>query len=269
MRRFLFVFLAVAGLYAAVAVAFLFLTDVSILKNEFPVVHYDRVTKKGVISFSQRRPKDWVGLDQVSEIARATILLSEDSAFYQHNGFDWNQIELAFRKNWEKQKFARGGSTISQQVVKNVFLSSHKSLWRKIQEAILTVRLEREVRKRRILEVYLNIAEFGEGLYGISAAAQFYFKKTPAQLNAKEGAFLAMLLPSPKRYSVSFRKKELSKYADSVIQDLFSKLVATARLTEEESRVQLAPPLLFETAKPAASIQADKEEEEQASDDDD
>jgi monofunctional biosynthetic peptidoglycan transglycosylase len=131
-------------------------------------------------------------------------------------------------------------------VVKNVFLSNEKTLWRKAQEAVLAVRIERQLTKARILEIYLNIAEFGEGLYGIGPASRHYFSKAPSELTAKEGAFLAMLLPSPKKYAVSFRKKALTPYAASTVRSILGKLLATGRLTNEEYQVVLHAPLSFE-----------------------
>ena len=111
----------------------------------------------------------------------------------------------------------------------------------------MTLRLERSVGKRRILEIYLNIAEFGLGLYGIGPASKFYFGKSPSELNAKEGAFLAMLLPSPKRYSISFRKKQLTGYAAGIVRSILEKLLATNRISEGEFQAYLNMPLSFET----------------------
>jgi monofunctional biosynthetic peptidoglycan transglycosylase len=182
----------------------------------------------------------------VSPVAVSAIVLSEDWAFYQHNGFDFQQMWDSFTTNLEKGKFARGGSTITQQMVKNVYLTGEKTIWRKIQEAVLAIRVERHLSKRRILEIYLNVVEFGQGLYGIGPASRFYFQKSPSELTAREGAFLAMLLPSPKKYSVSFRKKELTPYARSIVRDLLGKLQVTGRLTSEEYERELHTPFAFE-----------------------
>jgi monofunctional biosynthetic peptidoglycan transglycosylase len=131
-------------------------------------------------------------------------------------------------------------------MVKNVFLSSNKTITRKLKEAVLAMRVERQLTKTRILEVYLNVIEFGEGLYGIGPASRRYFGKHPSQLTPKEGAFLAMLLPSPKKYSVSFRKRELTPYARSIIRSILGKLRATNRLNEGDYHLALATPLSFE-----------------------
>lgn len=240
------------------------LTDVSELKTAYPKVVYDRASKTDSIEIVKNRPAGWAPLSSVSKIAVAAIVLSEDWAFYQHNGFDWDQIHKSAETNWKKGKFARGGSTISQQVAKNVYLSNEKTIIRKIKEAILTIRIERHWGKSRILEVYLNIAEFGEGLYGIGPAAQYYFHKPPSQLTAKEGAFLAMLLPSPKKYSVSFRKRALTPYAAMIVKSILGKLMATHRLSQEEYQAALATPLSFEAhqiAMPAAEPDDESEDE--------
>ncbi len=240
------------------------MTDVGELEHRYPKVIYEK-TKGSHIEIVEKRPAGWAPLGSIRPIAVAAIVLSEDWAFYQHNGFDWQQIWDAMEKNLKTGRFARGGSTITQQVVKNVFLSNEKTIWRKIQEAVLAMRLERQLTKKRILEIYLNIAEFGEGIYGIGPAAHYYFSKSPSELTAKEGAFLAMLLPSPKKYSVSFRKKELTPYAYSIVKSVLGKLQATQRLSEEDYAVALATPLSFEARQlPQPDVAPDDEEIEDA-----
>lgn len=246
MRRFVLVFVICAGVYFLLFQAFRMFTDVSGLEKNFPHYKYDPKTKTAQMEVLKNRPAGWTNLGAISSLAVSAIVLSEDWAFYQHNGFDWEQIWDAFQKNLEQGRFARGGSTITQQVVKNVFLSNQKTIWRKVNEAVLAVRIERQLTKKRILEIYLNIAEFGEGTYGIGPAARLYFGKSPGELTAKEGAFLAMLLPSPKKYSVSFRQKGMTRYASSTVRSILGKLQATKRLTEEEYQAALATPLSFE-----------------------
>jgi monofunctional biosynthetic peptidoglycan transglycosylase len=246
MRKFLVILACCAGFYVLLFQGFRVLTDVGALEKSYPKVVYDKKEKTSHIEVVEKRPPGWAPLGSVSRIAVAAIVLSEDWAFYQHNGFDWEQIRGAIEKNLKAGRFARGGSTITQQVVKNVYLSNEKTLWRKVQEAVLTVRIERRLAKARILEIYLNIAEFGEGLYGIGPAARHYFSKSPSELTAKEGAFLAMLLPSPVKYSVSFRKKALTPYAASTVRSILGKLMATNRLSPEEYQIAIHAPLSFE-----------------------
>ncbi len=246
MRRFAILLISCAGFFLLLFQIFRSVTDVGELRTSFPKVTYDAKAERSTIQIVKKRPPGWVSLGGVSPIAAAAIVLSEDWAFWQHNGFDWDQVIDAFKTNLEKGRFARGGSTITQQVIKNVYLSNEKTLLRKAKEAILTMRIERHVSKKRILEIYLNIAELGPGIYGIGAASHYYFQKDPSQLTAKEGAFLAILLPSPKKYSVSFRKKELTPFARSAVKGVLSKLMATRRLSEEEYQVALETPLSFE-----------------------
>lgn len=247
MRKFLVILACCAGFYLLLFQAFRLLTDVGHLETSYPKVIYDKKAKTSRIEIVDKRPPGWAPLGSVSRIAVAAIVLSEDWAFYQHNGFDWEQIWDSMEKNMKLGRFARGGSTITQQVVKNVYLSNEKTITRKLQEAILAVRIERQLKKTRILEIYLNIAEFGEGLYGIGPASWHYFSKPPSALTAKEGAFLAMLLPSPKKYSVSFRKKELTPYAASTVRSILGKLLATGRINNEEYQLAAYAPLSFET----------------------
>lgn len=270
MRRFILLFASCVIFYGMIFYGLHVLTDVAILRTQYPHVIYDPKTKDSVIVIKKTKPANWVNIGAVNSNAIAAIVLSEDWAFYQHNGFDWQQIWGAFQTNLEKGKFVRGGSTITQQVVKNVFLSSEKTIWRKLQEAVLTFRIERELPKKRILEIYLNIAEFGEGLYGVGAASHKYFGKPPSDLNAKEGAFLAMLLPSPKKYSISFRKNEMSRYASSTVRSILQKLLATHRISQEQYESYMATPFVFEktfTKLPSNSADEPVDEEEDASED--
>jgi monofunctional biosynthetic peptidoglycan transglycosylase len=220
--------------------------DVGALARSYPVVTYASKGKPPRVSLSRIRPGNWVGLDEISKAAKGAIVVSEDWAFYQHGGYDPNQIKEAIKEDFEEHGFARGASTITQQVVRNVFLEKDKNLWRKLKELFLAVKLEHSVHKNRILEVYLNIAEWGEGVYGINQASHLYFHKEPGELGAKEGAFLAMLLPSPKRYSQSFRSRQLTDYARSTIDSILGKMVQAKYITEEERVLERLSPLSFE-----------------------
>ena len=142
----------------------------------------------------------WVEYDDIAKSAKQAAIVSEDSTFSQHNGFDLKGIEAARKKNEETGKMSAGGSTISQQLAKNLFLTSHRSYIRKGEEAIVTVMMESLWDKQRILTAYLNVAEFGNGIYGIAAAAQHYFDKSAANLNRDESALLIGMLTNPKYY---------------------------------------------------------------------
>ena len=143
----------------------------------------------------------WVPISQVSPLLIKAVLIGEDDKFYQHEGFDYEALEAAFEKNLKQGRFAAGASTISQQLTKNLFLSPEKSLTRKAKEAILTWRMERTLSKRRILELYVNVAEWGDGIFGIEAASRHYFHKPASALSSMEAARLASVLPNPIRFS--------------------------------------------------------------------
>ena len=237
--------------------------DVSVVRHRFPVVEYHGHAEPFTIRVQKTRPANWVSLAEVSKVAYGAIIVSEDGVFYQHHGYDSNQIRQAVKESWEEGHLSRGASTITQQVVKNVFLERDKNLWRKLKELWLATRLEDAVGKRRILEIYLNIAEWGEGIFGISAAAHFYFGKSPAELTAKEGAFLAMLLPSPKRYGQSFRQHQLTHYAHSTVNSILRKMVLARYISEEERVREMMKPLSFENSPPAqAPVPGDDSETE-------
>lgn len=221
---------------------------VNILKTQYPVVVHQGKGVKPIVKIQPERPDGWISMKDVSRVAVGAIVVSEDWAFFQHKGYDANQIREAIKEDWEAGHFARGASTITQQVVRNVFLHKEKSLWRKLKEFYLAIRIEQSVGKRRILECYLNIAEWGEGIYGIGPAARMYFKKHPSELTPKEGAFLAMLLPSPIRYGQSFRSRKLTEYARETVNSILRKMVQAQYLTPLEREAELITPLSFEAS---------------------
>lgn len=241
--------------------------DVSILKSRYPVVHYQGEDEPPTISFQKGRPGSWTSLNEISRVAVGAIIVSEDWAFYQHSGYDPKQIKEAVRESWEAGELVRGASTITQQVAKNVFLDRDRSLWRKLRELYVAIELEHKVGKKRILETYLNVAEWGEGIFGIRAAANRYFHKSPAQLTAKEGAFLAMLLPSPKRYAQSFRRKHMTEYASRTVDDILAKMAQAHYINVDEKKSQVSSALSFEAPPPAAQPSASPEPEAPAAPD--
>lgn len=145
--------------------------------------------------------KDWESLSNISPNMKLAVIAAEDQLFYEHYGFDFAAIKKAIRNN-EKGKKLKGGSTISQQTAKNAFLLPHRNYIRKGLEAYFTLLLELLWSKDRIIEVYLNVIEFGNGIYGVEAASQHYFKKPASKLNKDEAALLASVLPNPIRFKV-------------------------------------------------------------------
>ena len=147
-----------------------------------------------------RIAQQWIAYDRISMSLKRAIVVAEDSRFVDHEGFDWDAIEKAREKNKARGKVVAGGSTISQQLAKNLFLSASRTPWRKGQEAIITVMIEHLMDKRRILEIYLNVIEWGEGVFGAQAAARHYFGTTAAALSPEQAARLAAIVPNPRFY---------------------------------------------------------------------
>jgi monofunctional biosynthetic peptidoglycan transglycosylase len=142
----------------------------------------------------------WVPYAKISNNLKRALIAAEDAKFVDHEGFDWEGIALAYEKNRKKGKIVAGGSTISQQLAKNLFLSTQRTPWRKGEEAIITVMLERMMDKQRIFEIYLNIIEWGDGVFGAEAAARHYYGISAAQLSAEQAARLAAMVPNPRYY---------------------------------------------------------------------
>jgi len=142
----------------------------------------------------------WVPYSRISVHLKRAIVAAEDAKFLDHEGFDWEAIQKAYEKNLKKGRVVAGGSTISQQLAKNLFLSGERTWWRKAQEAMITVMIETILSKRRILEIYLNVIEWGNGVFGAEAAARYHFGITAAALGPEQAARLAAMVPSPRRY---------------------------------------------------------------------
>ncbi len=144
---------------------------------------------------------DWKPLKTISSSLQKAVLISEDDAFFEHEGIDTDAIQESIETNLKKKKIVRGGSTITQQLVKNLYLSSSKNPLRKIKEMLLALVMEKFLTKQRILEIYLNVIEWGNHLYGAEAASRFYFKKPASDLSVEEAAYLAVIIPNPVLYS--------------------------------------------------------------------
>jgi len=142
----------------------------------------------------------WVSYERVSIHLKRAVVVAEDAKFLDHEGFDWEAIQKAMTKNEQRGRVVAGASTISQQLAKNLFLSGQRSWLRKGEEAIITWMMERTLSKQRILELYLNVAEWGEGVFGAEAAARYHFGASAATLGPEQAAYLAAVLPSPRRY---------------------------------------------------------------------
>lgn len=177
--------------------------DVSALRKENPKKtsfmkyreeEWARAGKKTRIS------QNWIPISRVSPYLVKAVLIAEDDKFWSHEGFDFDAIEKAVEKDIKQKKFKAGASTISQQLAKNLFLTPSKNPVRKIKEAVLTWRMEKRLSKKRILELYLNVAEWGEGIFGIEAASRHYYGKPASALSSDEAVRLAVVLPNPRKY---------------------------------------------------------------------
>jgi len=182
------------------------MSDVSQLKKENPkktaLMEYREKEWKSK-GKKYRVTQEWMPLSKVSPYLMKAVLIAEDDKFWKHEGFDYEAIQKALEKDIKAKKFKIGGSTISQQLAKNLYLSPSKNPFRKIAEAVITWRLERVLSKKRILELYLNVIEWGEGVFGVEAASRYYFQKPSSQLTPEEAARLAAVLPNPRKYNAA------------------------------------------------------------------
>lgn len=164
----------------------------------------------------------WVPYDRISASVKRAIVVAEDSRFVDHEGFDWEAIEKAREKNAKRGRIVAGGSTISQQLAKNLFLSGERTPWRKGQEALITVMIEHVMDKRRILELYLNIIEWGDGIFGVEAAARHYFGAGAATLGPEQAARLAAMVPNPRFYD----RHRSTRYLERRTQTILARMPA-------------------------------------------
>ncbi|XZG70936.1 monofunctional biosynthetic peptidoglycan transglycosylase [Chitinibacteraceae bacterium HSL-7] len=165
---------------------------------------------------------EWVDADQISTNLKRAVIASEDAKFAWHGGFDWDGIEAAFESNLEKGRIVAGGSTISQQLAKNLFLSGSRNPLRKVQEAVITVMIEGVLPKERILEIYLNVIEWGEGVFGAEAAARHYYGKSVRSLSRQQAARLAAMIPNPRYYDDNPNARRLSRKTGIVLRRMGS-----------------------------------------------
>jgi monofunctional biosynthetic peptidoglycan transglycosylase len=177
----------------------------------------------------------WIPYSQVSPRLRRAVLIAEDDAFFAHGGLDWNEIRSAARTNLERRRVVRGASTITQQLAKNLYLGGERSLLRKIREVILARRLERELSKRRIFELYLNLIEWGDGIFGAEAAARHSFGVSASDLDARQAALLAAVIINPRRYSPTQPGRRIERRARMIL----SRMLRRGFISEDEYRLAL------------------------------
>jgi monofunctional glycosyltransferase len=248
MKRILLKSLLLTAVVAFLAYFYATLPDVKVLKTKNPKTtalmqlrdqEYQR--KGGRIS----RQQIWVSYGAISEHLKKAVLISEDASFFSHTGVDTKELEEALKKDWETGSFARGGSTITMQLAKNLYLSPSKNPLRKAKEIAIAWQLEQALSKRRIFEIYLNVVEWGRDVYGAEAAARYYFGKAATQLDILEAATLAALLPSPR----NTHERNLIYRRNLIL----SRMAGVGYMTVEEySRAKQAP--LFKKIEEAPAL---------------
>jgi monofunctional glycosyltransferase len=162
----------------------------------------------------------WIGYQDISVHLKRAVVAAEDSNFTDHEGFDWEAIQRALERNAKKGKVVAGGSTISQQLAKNLFLSGKRTPWRKLEEALITVMLEKMMSKQRIFEIYLNVIEWGNGVFGAQAAARHYYRVNAADLAAAQAARLAAMIPNPRYYDKARNDRTLLRRSNVIARGM-------------------------------------------------
>ncbi len=165
-----------------------------------------------------RKVHRWVPSGRISASLKRAVLVSEDAAFFSHEGIDFDELQKSLEKDLKEGRFARGGSTITQQLAKNLYLSPSKNPFRKAEEWLIARRLEAELSKRRIFELYLNVIEWGDGIYGAEAASRAYFQKSAAEIGPGEAALMAAAIPSPRRSNPARPSKYLLQRQQVILQ---------------------------------------------------
>ncbi len=239
---FLTIFLLIAAsLYSPVALLTFSSPDIDALARENPrstALIRQRAGEAADQNRPARRDQRWISFDRISRHLRNAVVVSEDATFWTNDGFDLHELRESIKKNWRLKRYARGASTITQQLAKNLYFGTDKSIRRKIAEAVTAWRIDRAISKERILEVYLNVIEWGDGVYGAEAAAQLYFGKSAADLGPREAALMASAIPSPRRSDPGNPSSYLERRADVTLGWMRMR----GMIEEAEYRAELRPP---------------------------
>ncbi|OLC93365.1 MAG: monofunctional biosynthetic peptidoglycan transglycosylase [Acidobacteria bacterium 13_1_40CM_4_58_4] len=217
------------------------LPDIQALKSKNPSVTALMEQRADEKNTTARPIRTWVSYNNISPHLRNAVLIAEDSGFFQHTGYDLEQIKESARRNWREGGFSRGASTITQQLAKNLYLSTSKNPLRKIREFFIAQEIERNLSKFRIFEIYLNVIEWGDGIYGVGPAAQAYFGKSASQLLPEEAAILAAMIPNPRRYTPARNLKYLEKRKAEIL----SRLSRWNYLDKDEYEAARVRPVVF------------------------
>ena len=276
-KLFLAILASLIMITASILVYFIY-PDVSSLKNDHP-------KKSAFMEYRQRQwasegksrkiSHQWVPLKRISPFLIKAVIIAEDDKFWRHEGFDFEAMEQAFQKDLKERKFKAGGSTISQQLAKNLYLTPSKNPLRKIREAILTWRMEKALTKRRIVELYLNYAEWGDGIFGIEAASRHYFGMHSSSLGPEEAARLATVLPNPVRFNpvgkskyVAYRSKRIYRImvARGIVIPEFEEVMTTPDVPapEPESELQAVEATTGGVDDSSEQVQSDEQTQERS-----
>jgi len=234
----LLIFLTV-GLY--VGYILLTMPDVPLLKMKNPTMTALIEQRANEKNTTPKPIRTWISYKSISPHLRNAVLIAEDGAFFQHSGYDLEQIKESAKRNWREKRFARGASTITQQLAKNLYLSTSKNPLRKIHEFLIAQEMEQDLSKQRILEIYLNVIEWGDGVYGIQPAAERYFGKSASDLLPEEAAILAAMIPNPRRYTPARNLRYLERRK----ADILYRLARYSYLPKDEYEAAKARPVVF------------------------
>ena len=250
--------IAILGLIAFGYVAYIYLTlpDVRPLANENPKttafmeIRKAEARQEGRDKFAIRQ--QWIPYQRISPLLRRAVIVTEDAAFFDHDGIDLNEIKASLEKNWEEGQFLRGGSTITQQLAKNLYLSPSRNPLRKITELLIARRLEAALTKQRIFELYLNEIEWGDGIFGCEVAARTYFGKSCANLDIQEAALMAGAIINPRVHNPAHPTKRLLRRQQIVLRRMQFKPPAPPTPVNGSAPIESPiPPKIFDETPPS------------------
>ena len=216
---------AAAIAFAYIAYSYLTLPDVRALRTANPTTTAFmelRASEAHVNGHPATRTQQWVSYGRISHDLKRAVLVAEDGAFWQHEGVDYDQLQESIELDWRRGRLVRGGSTITQQLAKNLYLSPSRNPMRKVRELMIARRLEAELKKSRIFELYLNVIEWGDGVYGAEAAARTYFHTSAAALSPSESALLAAAIVNPRQYSPAHPNARLIRRQQLILRRMGS-----------------------------------------------
>ena len=245
-------FLVIGSLLFVLAISYigyilLTLPDVESLKSHNPTITALMEQRAHETHRKLLPLRKWTSFNSVSPHLRNAVLIAEDSAFFQHSGYDLEQMKESAKRNWREKRFARGASTITQQLAKNLYLSTSRNPLRKVREFFIAQEMERRLTKQRIFEIYLNVIEWGDRIYGVQPAVETYFGKSPSEVLPEEAAILAAMIPNPRRYTPARNLKYLEKRKAEIL----SRLSRYKYLEKDEYDAARLRPVVFRQVLPA------------------